>query len=243
MKLVADLGNTSIKIGVFDNQNLTEVKRYSGVKELNNLAYDLKNFSKSIPCIISSVVESKHAVTQFLKDSFKCLELNHNTPIPIQNQYKTPESLGLDRLCNAVGANHLLPKSNVLTIDFGTCIKFDLVTKTNEYLGGAISPGLNMRFKALHNNTAQLPLLSVKENPKLIGGNTTESIQSGVMKGIEAEIIGIANEYKQQFDDLQIILTGGDHLYFVKAFKNNIFANPNLTLEGLHSILNFNEPN
>jgi type III pantothenate kinase len=233
--IVADLGNTATKIAVFENNNLVNIWRFA----INQNPFEQSCFLKytGSSCAISNVRLSNDPVLLKLHELFSCTELSTKITLPIAIKYGTPTSLGKDRLCNALGAWVNFPKANSLVVDFGTCIKYDIVTDKGEYLGGSISPGLNMRFKALHNNTANLPLLSPIKSPNLIGTTTNESILSGVVRGVEAEIRGIMSEYHKNFRDLNILFTGGDHSYFVEAFKNDIFALPNLTLEGLHSIL------
>ncbi len=165
------------------------------------------------------------------------------TKVPLINRYKTPETLGKDRLALAVGAVTKFPGENILAIDAGTTITYEFITNNNEYLGGAISPGIKMRFKALNNFTGKLPLITEIETDHLIGHDTKTSIQSGVLNGVIKEIDGIIDEYKNRFGALKVLVTGGDYIYFVKKLKNSIFATPNLVLEGLNKILIFNEGN
>lgn len=172
------------------------------------------------------------------------MELNEKTKLPLKNRYKTPGTLGKDRLATAVGANYLFPSRNVLAIDAGTCIKYDFVNSKNEYLGGAISPGLDMRFKALHHFTAHLPQLKKMKtaNVNLIGRTTRDSILSGVQNGAIAEISGMIKCYQDKYENVHVILTGGDSVFIrtLVSEKNRIFAAPDLTLLGLNVILNYN---
>lgn len=246
MKLILDFGNTFQKIAVFENHELESLKIFEKQDFSKIEAYLTKNvqgdrkISKTIPAILSSVISYPASFRRFMSENYNFIELNENTTVPINNKYKTTSTLGKDRLAAIVGANHLFPGSNVLAIDCGTCITFDLITKSGEYLGGGISPGISMRFKALHNFTDKLPLMSNTNFSELIGTTTEESILSGVLNGAVAELEGIIQKYKNKFPELNIVLSGGDFNYFDKRLKNNIFAVPNLVLLGLNKILDQN---
>ena len=166
----------------------------------------------------------------------KAMFLDSGTSIHIRNQYQTPETLGADRLANAVAAAAIFPKKPCVIIDSGTCIKFDFITRNNEYFGGSISPGIEMRFKALHEFTHQLPLLTQTEPVYLIGKNTSESIISGVINGTLAEVKGILEQYQMTHKDLQVILTGGDYALIERTIKTSVHVEPWLTLKGLNEI-------
>ncbi len=178
----------------------------------------------------------------FLREKTKLLILNHKTKLPFNNKYLTPNTLGRDRIAVMAAASLQFSKKNVLVIDAGTSITYDFLNDENEYLGGGISPGLKMRFEALNQFTDNLPLVSFKGDtlPDLIGGNTETSILSGVVVGFIKEINGIINAYELRYDNLTIIITGGDHKYFDKLLKNKTFAAPNFVMEGLKGILDFN---
>ncbi|MFA6923488.1 MAG: type III pantothenate kinase [Bacteroidales bacterium] len=239
MNLAIDFGNTCIKLGFFNENELLEVKIFERNKFKNIKKYIFKKNIKNI--IISSVVgESEIFIKSFIKRN-KIIKLETKTKLPVKNLYKTPETLGKDRIASVVGANFIFPKKNILVIDIGTCIKYDLINSKNEYLGGNISPGFDMRLKALHNFTAQLPLVKRKEINNLLGDTTETSILTGVFNGIKAEVDGIIEKYKMKFRDLKIILTGGDIIIFDNRIKNSIFAEPNLVLKGLNIILRFNK--
>ena len=169
--------------------------------------------------------------------------INSNFHLPFQNSYATPETLGIDRLCNAAALSCKKEIGAKLAVDLGTCIKFDIVTADNNYLGGSISPGLKMRFSALHKETAKLPLVEPNFYPKLIGHTTNDSILSGVMNGIHEEILGIIYRYERLFPDINIYFTGGDLQNFDFLQKNNIFVDENLTLIGISEIYKFNANN
>jgi type III pantothenate kinase len=239
MIIAADLGNTALKLGVFDDNRLIVSQKF-GYSDKN----DIENFFQTHSCnhlVFSSVTHiPDYLSTIFDKIPFK-LEVNSSTPLPIANSYGTPQTLGTDRISNAVGAAALYPGRPVLAIDCGTCLKFDFVHPENGYEGGAISPGLNMRFKALHDYTARLPLIAYRDESPLIGKNTEESILSGVIHGMLAEIKGISAQYSNQFPDLICVITGGDYLHFYNSLKTFIFAAPDLTLTGLREILRYNQ--
>ncbi|MCH8317743.1 MAG: type III pantothenate kinase [Bacteroidetes bacterium] len=170
---------------------------------------------KDIERLLKSV--SKHC---------KIIELDHRTPLPINNLYETPQTMGMDRLAAVVGANHLYRENNCLVIDAGTCITFDFIDKNNNYHGGSISPGIDVKFKALHNFAAQLPLLKkeIKEIKEfdLIGKNTHDAIESGVINGTIAELEGIISAFRSKFDDLTVILCGGDAKFFEKTKSSHL---------------------
>ncbi|WHT40233.1 type III pantothenate kinase [Myroides sp. mNGS23_01] len=167
------------------------------------------------------------------------IEISHTTPLPVANKYQTPHTLGIDRLVVAAGSTLVYPDTARLIIDAGTCITYDIVNAQNEYLGGAISPGLQLRYKALNDYTAKLPYLQTEDINYFIGKNTNESIQSGVINGIVAEIDNIIDHYKKDYSDLTIILTGGDTVFLAKRLKNIIFANPNFLSESLNYIYQY----
>ncbi len=193
------------------------------------------------PIIISSVASINETLGNYLQDRASSTFLNSETPLPIINDYLSPETLGNDRIANVVGAKSVFPNHNALVIDLGTCMKFDFITDKGVYKGGAISPGLNMRYKALHQFTDQLPLIEPVDVADLIGNSTINSINSGVFNGMLAEIKGIIYQYKLLSTDLKVILTGGDLRFFSIHLKNDIFAAPYLTLEGLNEILLYNQ--
>jgi type III pantothenate kinase len=190
--------------------------------------------------ILSTVRLHDEVFIDYLKSNFRLLLLSADTPLPIKNLYHSPETLGYDRLAAAVGATTLFPDRNILIINTGTAITYDLVTQNNEYLGGAISPGLTMRLMALHNFTQKLPLVELKEEVRLIGRTTDESILSGVLIAARVEIDGMIEKFNNHYEQLFVILSGGDVKYFDKSLKNSIFAVPNIVISGLNQLLAFN---
>jgi len=237
-RLILDFGNTLTKIAIFSANMEVEVKTFTHLS-LTDIENTIEKF-KPTRAIASSVVAIPHEIERFLKAKLDFMILNHKTPVPIVNKYKTPETLGLDRLSVAVASADIFPNNNVLVIDAGTCITFDFIDAEKNYLGGGITPGINMRFKALNTFTERLPLIKNQNFKHLTGANTKESILSGVLNGVGAEIDGIINLYNHDFSNLKVIVTGGDMNFFAKKLKSDIFATPNLVLKGLNVILNFN---
>lgn len=241
MNLIIDIGNTHTKYAVFDNEKIIALwSAYIIFSKEWNLKF--KTLTGVNHTILSSVTDgdSLTITRKGLTKKFGLIELSHTTPIPINNKYQTPETLGNDRLANAVGASVLFPKKNVLIIDMGTCIKYDFIDKKKNYWGGAISPGFEMRLQALKHFTAKLPLITPSKKFSLTGNSTQQSILSGVQNGIIFEIKGMIEQYEKKHHELKVIITGGDHAFFADHLKSSIFAAPNLTLQGLNEILNYN---
>jgi type III pantothenate kinase len=238
MNLILDFGNTSKKLALFKDGELQKARFFAQVSEGGIHRFCSGHDIKA--AILSTVVSEKESLKNFLKENFRFYELNEYTALPIKNLYKTPATLGNDRLACAVAAASMFPGEPVLVIDAGTCIKYDFVTSKGEYFGGAISPGLKMRLKALHFFTARLPLVEMKESVDLIGRNTENSIQSGALNGALAEVNDIILQYKKNNKGLKVILTGGDLAFFENTIKSRIFAVPHLVLQGLNLILNHN---
>ena len=237
MNLVVDIGNSRVKAGVFDGGNLIHYQVFT-VHQTSELKKILHSFPSIRFAIVSSVLSHSKEIQNTLVNKVNCVEFNFNTQVPLINKYQTPESLGQDRLAGAVGALMRFPHSNCLIIDAGTCIKYDFVSAQGEYFGGAISPGLEMRFRALNILTDRLPLLTQDLNfNELVGNSTKNSILSGVQNGSMEEIKGIINRYRTQYPNLKCVLTGGDWQFFENGLKNSIFAAPYLLLEGLNEIL------
>ncbi len=244
MKLVIDIGNTKTKAALFVNGKIF-FEGKSGDDDIEFIKTVLTK-GKIDSAILSSVKKENAAINELLESkNIKFLELTASTPLPFKNLYKTPETLGKDRIALAAAASALFPGENVLVIDAGTSITYDFINSRNEYLGGAIAPGLQMRFKALHNFTDKLPLVfpDDNENTELIGNTTRTAILSGVINGMSAEIDGIIERYKKRYETMKTVFTGGDYKYFDKRLKNSIFARSNFVAEGLLEILNFNEKN
>jgi len=188
------------------------------------------------------VVNYSREIIDYLNNLYQiCIELNHSTPIPLDNKYTTPDTLGYDRIATAVGAYTICPGKNVLVIDAGTAITYDIVTARGEFLGGNISQGVDIRFKSLNKYTTRLPHLERPEGiPPLVGSSTREAIQSGIINGLLFEMDGFIGAIRELYPKLQVVLTGGDAKYFVGKLKSSIFVDPNLNLIGLNRILEHN---
>ena len=238
MNLVIDIGNTRTKAALFHNKECLSLKVYNSLHDLLN---DTPFFEKAQQAIIASVVDGLEHQFELLNSLIPTIIFTSDTPIPIQNLYLSSATLGSDRLCASIAGYALYPHSNVLTIDAGTCLKYNFVNEDNQYLGGGISPGLTMRFKALAHFTSKLPLVEIDVNEcTLIGNNTQSSILSGVINGAVSEIDGIISNYKSLYPQIFVLLTGGDSEFLAKQLKNSIFAHQNLVLKGLNYILNYN---
>ena len=230
---VLDAGNTRVKLAVFENNTLLEVRYFENrLKLLDFLAENEK-------IVLSSVVDDAFLI-ELKKKVCDIFQITLDLQLPFKMKYKTPETLGIDRICNVVAINSFKSSGNRLCVDIGTCIKFDFLDENQNYLGGSISPGINLRFKALNSFTAKLPLLQPTTIVDLIGDSTTRAIQSGVQLGMQAEINGIINSYQQKYEDLTIFITGGDTHYFDFEQKSIIFADENLTLKGIFELYKLN---
>lgn len=238
MSIVVDIGNSRIKVAQFKDQQLLNVFLYNK----DNIENELEKTPFKTG-IISNVGNNK--LEQKLLTTFpKLVLMSHELNFPIIIKYKSAISLGHDRIANVVGAYNTFPNKNNLVIDVGTCITCDFINKSNEYLGGGISPGFNLRMKALSSFTENLPRVNFKiKTTPLIGTNTEESMESGVINGTINEIIQNISEYEQLHPEINVILTGGDTT-FIKSIastkKNSIFADENLTLKGLNTVLIYN---
>jgi len=238
MNIAIDVGNTKTKIGFFDEDRLESTKTFSSLSEINSL-FDTK---KTNSVIISSVNTSYEDILNQIPHLKNSILLDHSTPLPFKNKYKS-KTIGLDRLAAVAGAQTLYPNHNVLTIDLGTCITYELLEKGKTYYGGAISPGLRMRFKSMHNFTSRLPLVEPESISNCIADNTIEAMQSGVVFGIQAEIEAYIQEVNSKYSPLTTIITGGDAKFFESKLKAPIFAIPELVLMGLNAILRYNASN
>jgi len=240
LNLILDFGNTLQKLAVFSNKKLLLKETFNNLDE-EKLSAFIALHGPLQSSILSSVTNHPAGLEDILRLSTRLTVFSSETPVPLKNMYLTPETLGNDRLAAAAGAWSLFPGRNVLSIDAGTCITFDLITGNAEYLGGAISPGIRMRFQALHTFTGKLPLIEPADEAGLIGRSTKESLLSGVINGVIEEITGVTARYQQHYSDLVILITGGDYEFLHKKLKINIFAAPNLVLTGLNEILDYND--
>lgn len=240
MNLIIDVGNTYAKLAIYGKNKLRR-KQIVKVDELNKAVLSLLvDYPAVDKGIISSVGKLESNTVNKMRRQINLHTLSHKSKLPFKNAYKTPKTLGVDRIALVCASVRQFPDNNALIIDAGTCITYDFITANNVYLGGAISPGIRMRYEALNNLTANLPLLDTKPPRTIVGSSTETSIHSGVIYGIVNEIDGVIAEYKSRYKDLTVILTGGDSKFLSKRLKNSIFANSNFLLEGLNYILEFN---
>ena len=239
MYLAIDIGNTLQKAAVFsdDGEILTLVAEPELTTDTVNKLLDEYAISHSI---LSSVGVERTDIQQLLSDRTHLTRFDHTTPLPIRIDYRTPETLGLDRLACAVAAHALFPTENALAIQAGSCLVTDFVTADGRYLGGSISPGVDMRFAALHHFTQRLPQVERESIQFLTGQTTEESILSGVMNGIADEINGVIERYRQQYGSVKVVFTGGNKDDLQNSIKFTIFAASNIVLLGLYKILIFN---
>ncbi|MEN0004384.1 MAG: type III pantothenate kinase [Bacteroidota bacterium] len=240
MNLAVDIGNTRTKLGLFDeSQTLKQLELWSDFTFDKLLAYTTNHPVENV--IFSSVGQelSPDALARFFTH-INGLHLDAQTPLPIKNHYKTPETLGKDRLAAVVGAAKLYPNEYCLVIDAGTCITYDFLEAGIHYQGGNIAPGLHMRFQAMQHFTKRLPLVEPEPQEDAIGKTTKSALQNGVVKGILHEIEGYVAYCQEQYGKIRVILTGGDADFLAKQLKRKIFVHHNLVLEGLCKILDYN---
>lgn len=240
MNLCVDIGNTRIKLGVFDERNMVyyDVVDREAYKEIEAVLSKY-TISRTIISSTQGIVTSFEEVlsTYDLSPRYLSSELK----LPFKNTYRTPKTLGKDRIAVAAAAMGLFPNQNVLIVDTGTCVTYDVVDAEGTYHGGNISPGWRMRHKAMHAFTTSLPELETKQNKFVLGKDTTSAIQNGAFYGLAYEIEMYIRELGIRFPDLIVILSGGDANIFGEAINSKIFVRPNLVLEGLNEIIQLNE--
>ena len=241
MLLAIDVGNTQIKGAVFEQNTLLQKEIIVFPDWKKSLRKILKNFPNIKNLVVSSV--GKLDKDDFLEfnSEIKIEFISKKSKFPFQNLYASPETLGIDRMILASGAVLQFPNKNRLVIDAGTCITYDFIDENNNYYGGAISPGIRLRYESLHNYTAKLPLLTKQIPERLIGDSTEQSIHSGIINGVAMEIDGFINSNLNIYDNFIIILTGGDADFLAERLKNTIFANSNFLLESLNQTFQYNQ--
>lgn len=233
--LAFDVGNSTTKLGHFSKGAWLPTRVFDTLEEAIAAVSGLEVAHS----IVSSVAHSEGELRALFSGEEAVLFMKNDTPVPIKNAYGTPKTLGVDRLAAAVGANARHPDRDVLIIDMGTAIKYDVVDAENTFRGGMIAPGRRLRFQALHTFTEKLPLVDSAEVPALLGTSTETCIQSGVMNGIVAELNGVIESYQESYNPV-VLLCGGDATLFETQIKYPTFAAPNLVLEGLIRILLYN---
>jgi type III pantothenate kinase len=233
--IVIDSGNTFTKIGQFDNGKLNKI--YNN-ESISGVIQTIRKLNPS-KIVAGSVNFSIDIIKEHIAD-IPIYSIDNETPVPYNLNYKTPETLGIDRKAVITYAWDKKPNEDILVIDAGSCITYDFIGKDGVYLGGGISPGLEMRFRSLHEYTANLPEVSFQEEAYLIGDSTRNSILSGVINGTITEINGIITQYEEKFDNLTIFMSGGSAIFFESKIKRSIFAIPNMGLLGLFCIYEYN---
>ena len=239
VKLIIDIGNTVAKLVAFEGEEPIEE-----VKTSNETLAGLPAFASKyhFDCgIVGSVIGIPEGVEDMLTSMpFPILRFTPDTPIPICNKYKSPYTLGSDRLAAAVGASILKPDKDILIIDAGTCITYDVIDAKKNYWGGNIAPGMQMRLHALHEYTVRLPLVQAEGEVPGLGYNTETAIRSGVLRGMKYEIEGYIKSMRSKYPHLLVFLTGGDKINFDSNIKNSIFADKFIVSRGLNKILDYN---
>jgi len=240
LNLAIDIGNSRSKAAIFSSGELIDLM-VADQLSVHLMAELKRRFPALNQVILSAVSGVSPDVVDYLKSAFPFfLALNHATPVPITNKYLTPETLGLDRLAAAVGAKALFPGKDLLVIDAGTALTFDLIERNGTFEGGNISPGLRSRFRSLHDFTENLPLVEACAQWPDVGRTTEEAIRSGVLNGMIHEMDGTIDHFRNKLPELQPVLTGGDALFFERRLKNPIFVKFEITLIGLNRILEYN---
>ncbi len=238
--LCLDSGNTRKKAAVFHEAELKEIIALpdDAVETIQSLIRKLQP-KKSI---LSSVIDHNPAIEELLAVNTKFHKLSHLTKVSFTTPVGKPESIGADRLALSAAAVHYYPAKNNLVIGLGTCVTYNFINKYHEFVGGAISPGLEMRLKALNYYTAKLPLVKADSNIPLIGYDTNTNILTGVVMGMAKEIDGFIEAYREKYRNFNVLLTGGDIVYLASHLKNKIFADPDLIFKGLYAISEVNNP-
>jgi len=236
--LCLDLGNTRLKWAVFSNGEI----QHTGILEGDG-EEDLKTCIESYKpdkSILSSVVNHPPAMEELLKKHTRFHKLDHHSRVPITTPVGKPETIGADRLALASAAVHYFPEKNILAIGLGSAVTYNYINRFHQFIGGSISPGMEMRFKSLELFTAKLPLVKPHWNFPLVGYDTKTNIQSGVMFGLAKEMDGVIDAYNERYKNLQVLMTGGDAHYFMPFLKNPIILDPDLIFKGLYVISEYN---
>lgn len=236
--LCFDFGNTRLKCAVFSGNNINDI--FVLENDSDETIRDLINKYQPQKTILSSVIDHNINIERILAENSLFHKLSYQTKLPFTTPVAKPETIGADRLALAAAAVHFHPQKNNLVISLGSCITYNFINKYNHFIGGSISPGMEMRFKSLQTFTAKLPLIKPQLDFPLIGYDTKTNILSGVILGMAKEVEGIINAYEEKFSNFNVVLTGGDAPYFARHFKNKIFADPDLIYKGLYAISEYN---
>jgi type III pantothenate kinase len=235
MNIVVDYGNTAAKVGIFEDEHLRDKQLFQDFTSLRN--YLQQSPAENI--LVSSVSHPAAEILNSSPASGKKIILTHELALPVKLLYATPQTLGVDRIAAVCGALELFPGQDCLVIDAGTCITYEFLDHQRNYFGGGISPGIGMRFEAMHRFTSRLPLVAPVQRVPLVGNSTTTSMQSGVINGVRAEVEGIIHRYTELHPGVKTLLCGGDAGFFENQLKQATFVAPDLVLIGLHRILHY----
>lgn len=236
VSLCIDFGNTCLKAAIFQGDRMAQKYIFSESEAITNLQKIIATHSPQ-KSILSSVIKHSKSIDDFLHENTKLTILNNQTKLPFLNAYGTPETLGNDRLALVAGLCKQFPHQDSLVISIGTCVTYNFLAKNNAFRGGAISPGIELRLKSLHEFTDELPLVQREGHISILGYDTETSIRSGVINGITAEIEGMHSFYESQYGNINAVLTGGDAPFFESRLKKKIFADTNFLFKGLYAIL------
>ena len=238
--LCFDFGNTRKKVAVFNSGEIQSILQLQD-DSTKTLEWLLEKY-KPTKTILSSVIEHDPLFEKMLEAKTKFHRLNHLSKVAFTTPVGKPETIGADRLALCAAAVHYYPRKNNLVIGMGTCVTYNFINKEHEFLGGAISPGMEMRLKAMNQFTAKLPLVKADSNVPLIGYDTNSNLLSGVVLGMAKEIDGFIEAYDEKYGNFNVLLTGGDLVHLASHLKNKIFADPDLIFKGLYAISEVNNP-
>lgn len=233
-----DFGNTRLKAAIFENDQFKEEIFLAN----DGLASIVELLDKVQPAksILSSVIDHNIEIETLLAERTLFHKLSSNTKLNFTNPVNKPETIGADRLALVAAAVHFFPQMNNLVISLGSCITYNFVNQYHQFLGGSISPGMDMRFRSMHEYTAKLPLVQASWNFPLIGYDTKTNLQTGVMLGMSSEIAGFIEKYSEKYGNFNVVLTGGNSAYFASQVKNKIFADHNFLFKGLYALSELN---
>jgi type III pantothenate kinase len=237
--LCLDFGNTRMKCGVFVDGEFQDEQILENDHE-DTIRALLDRYQPS-RTILSSVIHHNPRMEELLRATTHFHKLDHHSKVPVTTPVGKPETIGADRLALVVAAVTLFPGKNNLVIGLGSAITYNYINKDKEFIGGGISPGMEMRFRSLHEYTAKLPLVKADWNFPLAGYDTRTNILSGVILGMAKEIDGIIDAYEEKYDNFNVLMSGGDSAYFTRHLKSKIFADPYLIYKGLYAISEFNQ--
>jgi len=237
--ITVDMGNTRIKIGFFDKGRLVNLLVWKGIEDFRKQGFIAGLRGATV--IVSSVHDDKNLLELLSDSADKYYYLTQHTPTPVRTLYKTPDTLGKDRIAAVVGAHAAFPDKNILVFDIGTCMTYDLIDQGGTHRGGNIAPGLHLRYRSMHEGTAKLPRVNPRLNGDILGVDTISALQNGGLFGLICEIEGIATRIAKEFRNFGLVLTGGDAELIGNQLSIPYQLRPNLVLEGLYEIAKYNE--